>query len=101
MRRITTTIVVAGLLAGSASSAAVAAGPAPTKVTVYKTCTAMNQGKYPHGVGRTGAKDRGAGRPVTTFTRDNQAYKLHSTSASMGGYRDLDRDNDGIACEKL
>ncbi len=55
------------------------------------SCKTVNA-KYPHGVGRPGARDktsRGAG--VTNFTRNKKLYER---------YRGLDRDHDGIACEK-
>jgi hypothetical protein len=49
--------------------------------------------KYPHGVGRTGAKDRtkNSKGPVRNFTINTNIY-----NANKG----LDRDKDGIACEK-
>ena len=43
---------------------------------------------YPHGVGRSGAKDKGG--HVTDFVRDTKTYGLNKKS---------DRDKDGIACE--
>jgi excalibur calcium-binding domain-containing protein len=49
-----------------------------------------------HGVGRVGARDRTAGEPVTNFTHNNYLYRL-----AMRYNRGLDRDKDGIACEKL
>jgi len=59
----------------------------------------MNNGKYPHGVGKKGAKDRTSGKRVTNFARNNKVYWLYSSSKGSR-IRDLDRDNDGIACEK-
>lgn len=56
----------------------------------FKNCTEMNK-KYPHGVGRPGARDRTSGTPVTNFKRDRAVYKANTKS---------DRDKDGIACEK-
>lgn len=57
----------------------------------FKNCTEMNK-SYPHGVGKPGAVDRTSGTPrVTTFTRDAKLYELNKS---------MDRDNDGIACEK-
>nr|WP_300149566.1 excalibur calcium-binding domain-containing protein [Propionicimonas sp.] len=63
----------------------------PTAVK-FKNCTKLNK-KYRHGVGKKGAKDRVSGRskPVKNFTRNNAAYAVN---------RHLDRDRDGIACEK-
>ena len=51
---------------------------------------------YPHGVGRVGARDRTSGEPVRTFRRSNSIYRI-----AMRYNRGLDRDKDGIACEKL
>jgi hypothetical protein len=64
--------------------------PAP-----WKNCTQTNK-RYPHGVGRVGARDHTSGTPVTTFKRNNFLYKT-----AMRYNRGLDRDKDGIACEKL
>ena len=91
---------VAVLAFGSLSGIAQAAQPesVPT-ATKYKSCKAMNNGKYPHGVGKKGAKDKTSGTRVTDFTRNNKVYWLYSGSAGSR-IRDLDRDNDGIACEK-
>ena len=93
-------LAVAILAFGSFSGIAQAAQPqiVPT-ATKYKSCKAMNNGKYPHGVGKKGAVDRTSGKRVTNFTRSNKVYWLYSSSAGSR-IRDLDRDNDGIACEK-
>jgi hypothetical protein len=57
----------------------------------YPNCKALNA-RYPHGVGRWGAKDRTkSGDPVTNFKRSNLLYRQNSG---------LDRDKDGVACEK-
>jgi hypothetical protein len=56
----------------------------------FQNCAAMHK-VYPHGVGRVGARDHTSGTPVTTFKRSNRLY-----NANKG----LDRDKDGIACEK-
>lgn len=81
-------------LAGSAG----AVTPSPTAVSVipplYKNCTALNK-KYPHGVGKAGARDKTSGRPVTTFKRSTKLY-----NTAMSHNKGLDRDKDGIACEK-
>jgi hypothetical protein len=61
----------------------------------WKNCTQVNK-KYRHGVGRLGARDKTSGTPVTTFKRSNFLYKT-----AMRHNRGLDRDRDGIACEKL
>jgi hypothetical protein len=48
--------------------------------------------RYPHGVGKVHARDKTSATPVTTFKRSNPLYYR---------YKGLDRDKDGIACEKL
>ena len=58
----------------------------------FRNCTALNR-VYRHGVGRYGARDHTrSGDPVTNFRRSNRLYLQN---------RGLDRDKDGIACEKL
>jgi hypothetical protein len=71
-------------------------GPAVTTVIprLYKNCTNLNK-KYPHGVGRLKARDRTSGTPVTTFRRSTRLFNI-----AMSHNRGLDRDRDGIACEK-
>ncbi|HEX4518992.1 MAG TPA: excalibur calcium-binding domain-containing protein [Gaiellaceae bacterium] len=59
----------------------------------YKNCTQLNK-RYPHGVGKVGARDHTSGTPVTTFKRSNALY---ATAIRHNG--GLDRDKDGIACE--
>ncbi|MEU8263477.1 excalibur calcium-binding domain-containing protein [Micromonospora sp. NPDC048999] len=73
-------------------SAFVAVAPAEAAAKKYKNCTALHK-VYPHGVGKKGAKDkvRGNTKPVTNFTRSNAVYAKNTH---------LDRDRDGIACEK-
>lgn len=66
------------------------------KARSYQNCTALNQ-DYPHGVGRNGARDKTSGKPVTTFKVSNSLYGANDGGP---GQRDLDRDNDGVACEK-
>jgi hypothetical protein len=77
-------VLLFALALGVAASAT--AGPA----LQYRNCTALNK-RYPHGVGRWGARDHTSGTPVTTFKRSNRLYRQN---------RSLDRDKDGIACEK-
>ena len=60
----------------------------------YTNCTTFNK-KYPHGVGRVGARDQTSGTPVTTFRRSNAIFL-----AAMAHNKGLDRDKDKIACEK-
>jgi hypothetical protein len=78
--------------AGIALTLAAPASPAIPRV--YKNCTELNK-KYPHGVGRAGARDKTTGDPVTTFKRSTRLYRI-----AMGHNSRLDRDKDGIACEK-
>jgi hypothetical protein len=83
---------------GSAQPAPVPTGakttpPAPPPVigSSFSNCTDMHS-QYPHGVGRPGATDHTSGNdPVTTFQRSTSLYDMNS---------DLDRDQDGVACEK-
>jgi hypothetical protein len=66
----------------------------------YSSCTALNR-YYPHGVGLVGARDHTSGVPVTTFTRDSATYGFNNGPRNvLSGEYDLDRDNDGIACEE-
>jgi Excalibur calcium-binding domain len=75
--------VSAGLALGASSAGASAS---------FQNCKALNS-VYRHGVGRVGAHDhtRSGTNPVTNFKRSNRLYRLN---------RGLDRDRDGIACEK-
>jgi hypothetical protein len=61
---------------------------------VYKNCAALNK-KYPHGIGRAHARDHSSGSHVTTFFRSDRLYRI-----AMSYNRGLDRDKDGIACER-
>ena len=60
----------------------------------WKNCTQLNT-RYSHGVGRLRAHDKTSGTPVTTFRRSNALY-----NTAMNRNKGLDRDRDGIACEK-
>jgi Excalibur calcium-binding domain len=72
------------------------AGAASERIPLrWKNCTQVNK-RYPHGVGRVFARDRTSGVPVTSFRRSNLLYRT-----AMRYNRGLDRDKDGIACEKL
>lgn len=76
---------------------AVPSADAAPKAKAYKNCTALNK-VYPHGVGMPGAKDKhgASSKAVTNFTRSAKVYKLNDGKPN----KDLDRDNDKIACEK-
>jgi Excalibur calcium-binding domain len=82
-------VIAAAVACGGTSSAALAI---PAR---WKNCTQVNK-RYPHGVGRLGAHDKTSGTPVTTFKRSTYLYRT-----AMRYNRGLDRDKDGIACEKL
>ncbi len=82
-----------GLALAACLSTVVLAPPAAAAVS-YTNCTAL-QKSYPHGIGRVGAKDRTTGAPVTTWRKDTAGY-----DRAMRANRGLDRDRDGIACEK-
>ncbi|MET3921413.1 excalibur calcium-binding domain-containing protein [Arthrobacter sp. UYEF20] len=78
---------------------AVPANAAPSPRS-YKNCAELNK-VYPHGVGKSGARDKTSGKPVTTFRANNTVYSYNDGGANRHtGEYDLDRDNDGIACEK-
>ena len=81
-------VVLFAMLAATALAGVDAAPP------LYKNCTNVNK-KYLHGLGRVGARDHTSGTPVTSFKRSTKLYKL-----AMSYNRGLDRDKDGIACEK-
>ena len=90
---LSTSLLALPLAITSTSAAAVAAKH-------YKNCTALNK-DYKHGVGRKGAHDKTSGTPVKTFKVSTKVYKMNNgpRDSSTGEY-DLDRDNDGVACEK-
>jgi|SRR5918994_340962 hypothetical protein len=106
MRYVVTLVVAAIALAFVATTAA--SGPAPAVVVaftptaavavpaLYDNCTNFHT-KYRHGVGRAGARDKTrSGAPgVTTFLRSTRIYNI-----AMKWNADLDRDGDGVACEK-
>jgi hypothetical protein len=77
-----------------------AAGAGPShgaaKAKSYTNCTALHQA-YAHAVGRQGAHDKTSGSPVTNFKVSNSLYAANDGGP---GDHDLDRDNDGVACEK-
>jgi Excalibur calcium-binding domain len=60
----------------------------------WKNCTIVNK-RFPHGVGKLRAHDKTSGVPVTNFRRSTLLYLR-----AMHYNRGLDRDKDGIACEK-
>jgi hypothetical protein len=84
-------VIVVVVLAGALIAASVASALVPP---LYKNCTALHK-RYPHGVGRLGARNTTSGTPVTTFKRSTRIYRQ-----AMSYNRGLDRDKDGIACEQ-
>jgi hypothetical protein len=77
-----------------AATGAVGTGAqAEAKPRKFQNCAALNQ-VYRHGVGEPDARDkvRPGNVPVTTFTRNTAVYNANRAR--------LDRDRDGIACEK-
>lgn len=80
-----------GLIGATAPDASAASVSAAAKK--YPNCAALNK-VHPAGVGVPGARDKvsGGGKPVTNYTRDTAVYKANRA--------ELDRDKDGIACEK-
>jgi hypothetical protein len=97
MRPVIMIIIIALALCLSSATAetAKAGGAAGAVSAPWKNCTQVNK-KYSHGVGKVGARDKTSGTPVTTFRRSNVLYRT-----AMRNNRGLDRDKDGIACEKL
>lgn len=93
-RRIAASVL--SVLALSLPIAAVSSAPADAASSTYKNCTNL-QKKYAHGVGKSGAKDKVSGnsKPVTNFKKSTKIYK-----AAMKKNKGLDRDKDGVACEK-
>jgi hypothetical protein len=63
--------------------------------SLYKNCTNLNK-RYPHGLGKLGARDKTSGEPVTNFRHSTRLYRI-----AMSYNKGLDRDKDGIACEKF
>ncbi|NYE71784.1 excalibur calcium-binding domain-containing protein [Microlunatus parietis] len=93
-----------GLAAASALLAGTTVLPADAapKPKSYKNCAALNK-VYPHGVAKKGAKDKvkGKSKPVKNFTVSSKVYSYNDGKPKKyKGERDLDRDNDGVACEK-
>jgi Excalibur calcium-binding domain len=88
-------LAAVGLSVGQAPAANTGAAAIPY---LWQNCTHVHT-KYRHGVGKVGAHDRTTGTPVTTFYRSTRLYSIAMSYNSQRGYN-LDRDRDGIACEK-
>jgi hypothetical protein len=87
---------VVGFAGYAASDRPTVVGSVARIPLLWRSCTNYNK-RYPHGVGRLRARDRTrAGTPpVTTFRRSTRIYNI-----AMSYNRGLDRDKDGVACEK-
>ena len=85
---------VYGLVVPSAAVVPLPVVQPPTSSVSYANCTALRM-TYPNGIGRAGAVDRTSGTPVTTWVADTNGY-----NRAINANDDLDRDNDGIACEQ-
>ncbi|GAB7038777.1 hypothetical protein JCM9533A_26270 [Catenuloplanes niger JCM 9533] len=85
-------LLVAALVGPGLALSAGTATAAPKKPPVYRNCAAMNA-DHPHGVAKYGAIDRvrGKTKPVTKFKVITAIYLANTH---------LDRDRDGVACEK-
>jgi hypothetical protein len=86
--------IVVGVAFAVAGAPQAASGTAARAPQMYRNCTALNK-VYPHGLGKLNAHDKTSGTPVTNFKRSTKLY-LEAMSFNPG----LDRDKDGIACEK-
>jgi hypothetical protein len=91
LKRISVILLLVGIVAATTAVANASLATIPAK---WKNCTAVNQ-HYPHGVGRNNAHDHTSGVPVTNFKHSTRLYKI-----AMHYNKGLDRDRDGIACEK-
>jgi hypothetical protein len=89
-RQTSMAIVVASAVVALASAIST---PAHAAVPWWKSCSALHK-RYPHGIGKLGARDHTSGKPVRTFKRSNRLY-----ATATAHNRRLDRDRDGIACE--
>jgi hypothetical protein len=100
--RLAAVIATAITVGIGAAGAVVGRAPAATGSAaipyLWQNCTHLHS-KYRHGVGKAGAHDRTTGTPVTTFYRSTRLYNLAMSYNTARGYN-LDRDHDGIACEK-
>jgi Excalibur calcium-binding domain len=95
-------VAVAVVIVLAAVGLSVGQAPAATGAAaipyLWQNCTHVHT-KYRHGVGKVGAHDRTTGAPVTTFYRSTRLYNIAMSYNGQRGYN-LDRDRDGIACEK-
>jgi hypothetical protein len=98
VRKFVLVAAVVGVVAALAGALVVAPRAGASRATPYlwQNCTHVHT-KYRHGVGRANARDRvrGSTAPVTTFKRSTTVYRT-----AIRWNSDLDRDRDGVACEK-
>jgi hypothetical protein len=98
-RTLIASVAVAGALILAPAVPATAASPAATgvvmtKVVSFKNCTALHK-KYPGGVAKAGVK-------YNLVSGKKKAFKVKPkiSTALYKANKSLDRDKDGIACEK-
>jgi Excalibur calcium-binding domain len=88
-------LAAAAVLAAPAGATASAPNAGARMPWLWRSCAHVNT-KYAHGVGRRFAVDKTTGTKVTNFRRSTLLYRR-----AMSYNKGLDRDKDGIACEKL
>jgi hypothetical protein len=91
VKRFSALATLVGVFAATGAAANASQLKIPAK---WKNCTVVNR-RYPHGVGKAHAHDKTTGTPVTDFKRNTKLY-----NQAMHYNKSLDRDHDGIACEK-
>lgn len=93
-------LVAAAVIAALPLVSLTASADAANNNRHFRNCKALNK-VYKHGVGKKGAKDKTSGKKVTNFKVNTTLYKANNGPRNVRtGEYDLDRDNDGIACEK-
>ena len=100
LRRTVVSVLIAALLLATVGAAA---SDARRKPRPYPNCDALNS-VYPtaSGSGAPGTAPAAA-TPVTNFKRSTRLYIRNdggSSSRLFAGEHDLDRHNDGVACEQ-
>lgn len=72
----------------------VASQAKPVRIIAYRNCAAL-QKVYRHGVGKKGAVDKSSGRVKTSRVKN-----FYVNTNLYAKNKKLDRDKDGVACEK-
>lgn len=100
MKKILTATLTALVLTAPTAVMVAVSEPASAAARHFRSCDSMHR-VYPHGVGRWGAVDKTSGTRVRNFYHNTTLYRANNgpRNYTTGEY-DLDRDNDGIACEK-